>query len=209
MRRPACRHPSIIQGECGSHDPAATPRERRRPHVGMPLSSSPAQALSVPPRRCSSATPSTWSCSGDPDEMIAVRSRDLRTPDDYREIARALEAGGRPDEALDWAVAGSRPTLTGRGRPPRCASSQPGCCAIGVIGVIGVIDPERSSCSGRPRRGVRPLQPRRWWRSSLTKARSTPHGRAPPTTAVTTGCGGPSPGPATERRHRAERARHR
>jgi hypothetical protein len=38
--------------------------------------------------------------------MIAVRSRDLRTPDDYREIARALEAGGRPDEALDWARRG-------------------------------------------------------------------------------------------------------
>jgi hypothetical protein len=30
---------------------------------------------------------------GDPDEMIAVRSRDLRTPDDYLEIARA---GDRP-----------------------------------------------------------------------------------------------------------------
>jgi tetratricopeptide (TPR) repeat protein len=44
--------------------------------------------------------------SGDPDEMIAVRSRDLRTPDDYLEIAHALEAGGRPDEALDWARRG-------------------------------------------------------------------------------------------------------
>jgi len=44
--------------------------------------------------------------SGDPDEMIAVRSRDLRTPDDYLEIARALEAGGRGDEALDWARRG-------------------------------------------------------------------------------------------------------
>jgi uncharacterized Zn finger protein len=44
--------------------------------------------------------------SGDPDEMIAVRSRDLRTPDDYLEIARALEAGGRGKEALDWARRG-------------------------------------------------------------------------------------------------------
>lgn len=44
--------------------------------------------------------------SGDPDEMIAVRSRDLRTPDDYLEIARALEAGGRAGEALDWAQRG-------------------------------------------------------------------------------------------------------
>jgi uncharacterized Zn finger protein len=44
--------------------------------------------------------------SGDPDEMIAVRSRDLRTPDDYLAIARALEAGGRVDEALDWARRG-------------------------------------------------------------------------------------------------------
>jgi hypothetical protein len=38
--------------------------------------------------------------------MIAVRSRDLRTPDDHLEIARALEAGGRGDEALDWARRG-------------------------------------------------------------------------------------------------------
>jgi uncharacterized Zn finger protein len=44
--------------------------------------------------------------TGDPDEMIAVRSRDLRTPDDYLEIARALEAGDRGDEALDWARRG-------------------------------------------------------------------------------------------------------
>jgi uncharacterized Zn finger protein len=44
--------------------------------------------------------------SGDPDEMIAVRSRDLRTPDDHLEIARALKAGGRGDEALDWARRG-------------------------------------------------------------------------------------------------------
>ena len=44
--------------------------------------------------------------SGDPDEMIAVRSRDLRTPDDYLAIARSLEAGDRRDEALDWARRG-------------------------------------------------------------------------------------------------------
>jgi tetratricopeptide (TPR) repeat protein len=40
--------------------------------------------------------------SGNPDELIAVRSRDLRTPEDYLEITRALEVSGRQDEALDW-----------------------------------------------------------------------------------------------------------
>jgi uncharacterized Zn finger protein len=44
--------------------------------------------------------------SDDPDEMIAVRSRDLRTPDDHLEIAGSLEAAGRSDEALDWAQRG-------------------------------------------------------------------------------------------------------
>jgi hypothetical protein len=44
--------------------------------------------------------------SGNPDEMTAVRSRDLRTPDDYLEIARSLKAADRVDEALDWARRG-------------------------------------------------------------------------------------------------------
>jgi uncharacterized Zn finger protein len=43
---------------------------------------------------------------GDPDEMIAVRRRDLRSADDYIEIARALDAAGRSDEALAWARRG-------------------------------------------------------------------------------------------------------
>lgn len=44
--------------------------------------------------------------SGDPDELIAVRSRDLRSPDDYLEVARALQEAGRGDEAIEWARRG-------------------------------------------------------------------------------------------------------
>lgn len=44
--------------------------------------------------------------SGDPDDLIAIRGDDLRTPDDYLEIARELAAAGRPAEALEWARRG-------------------------------------------------------------------------------------------------------
>ena len=39
---------------------------------------------------------------GDPDDLIAIRGRDLRTPDDYLEISQALVAAGRRGEALEW-----------------------------------------------------------------------------------------------------------
>ena len=41
--------------------------------------------------------------SGDPDELIRVKQRDLRIPDDYEEIAAFLRAAGRTDEAVAWA----------------------------------------------------------------------------------------------------------
>lgn len=44
--------------------------------------------------------------TGDPDELIRVRQHDLRTPDDYREIAVALLAADRVDDAIDWARRG-------------------------------------------------------------------------------------------------------
>lgn len=43
---------------------------------------------------------------GDPDDLIAIRGDDLRTPDVYLEIARELAAAGRHAEALDWARRG-------------------------------------------------------------------------------------------------------
>lgn len=43
---------------------------------------------------------------GDPDDLIAIRSGDLRTPNDYLEIARTLVAAGRLAEALDWSRRG-------------------------------------------------------------------------------------------------------
>lgn len=43
---------------------------------------------------------------GDPDDLIAIRSGDLRTPDDYLEIARTLVASGRQAESLDWSRRG-------------------------------------------------------------------------------------------------------
>ena len=39
---------------------------------------------------------------GDPDDLIAVRSGDLRTPDDYLEVAQTLVAAGRQAESLEW-----------------------------------------------------------------------------------------------------------
>ena len=44
--------------------------------------------------------------SGDPDDVIRVRSRSLRTPDDYLEIVRVLTGAGRSVEAIDWAQRG-------------------------------------------------------------------------------------------------------
>ncbi len=56
--------------------------------------------------------------TGDPDELIRVKQHDLRTPDDYKEIAELLAAGGRADDAVDWARRGldtfaDRPWPTG------------------------------------------------------------------------------------------------
>ncbi len=39
---------------------------------------------------------------GNPDDLIAIRSGDLRTPDDYLEVTQALVAAGRQVESLDW-----------------------------------------------------------------------------------------------------------
>lgn len=43
---------------------------------------------------------------GDPDDLIAIRGRDLRTPEDYLEISQMLVAAGRQAEAFDWARRG-------------------------------------------------------------------------------------------------------
>ena len=44
--------------------------------------------------------------SGDPDDVIRVRSRSLRTPDDYLEIVRVLTDAGRSVEAIEWSQRG-------------------------------------------------------------------------------------------------------
>ncbi len=44
--------------------------------------------------------------SGDVDQLIEVRGRDLRSPDGYLEIARALAGVGRIDDAIEWAQRG-------------------------------------------------------------------------------------------------------
>jgi uncharacterized Zn finger protein len=44
--------------------------------------------------------------TGDVDEVIAVKSRDLSSPYDYVQIAQVLREAGRHDEALDWAERG-------------------------------------------------------------------------------------------------------
>ena len=44
--------------------------------------------------------------SGDPDDVIRVRSRSLGTPDDYLEIVRVLTDAGRHEEATEWARRG-------------------------------------------------------------------------------------------------------
>jgi hypothetical protein len=44
----------------------------------------------------------------DPDELIAVKSRNLRLPDDYAEIAGMLADVGRADEAVAWCKRGLR-----------------------------------------------------------------------------------------------------
>lgn len=43
---------------------------------------------------------------GDPEDLIAIRGDDLRTPDAYLEIAAELAAAGRHADALDWARRG-------------------------------------------------------------------------------------------------------
>lgn len=44
--------------------------------------------------------------AGDPDELIAVKSNDLRVPDDFEEIASLLAECGRVDEAVSWCERG-------------------------------------------------------------------------------------------------------
>ncbi len=44
--------------------------------------------------------------SGDPDQLIAVKARDLGTPNDYQEIAGMLAEAGRVTEAIEWAERG-------------------------------------------------------------------------------------------------------
>lgn len=56
--------------------------------------------------------------TADPDELIKVKQHDLRTPDDYLEVAEALCAAGRIDDAVAWArrgldVFGDRPRQNG------------------------------------------------------------------------------------------------
>ena len=48
-----------------------------------------------------------------PDELIDVLQRDLRSPETYHQIVRALHAAGRDDEALDWGRRGLA-AFTGR-----------------------------------------------------------------------------------------------
>jgi uncharacterized Zn finger protein len=43
---------------------------------------------------------------GDPDDLIAIRAGDLRTPEDYLEIAESLATTGRSDDAIDWSRRG-------------------------------------------------------------------------------------------------------
>lgn len=43
---------------------------------------------------------------GDADELIRVKQHDLRTPDDYGEVADLLRATGRIGDAIDWARRG-------------------------------------------------------------------------------------------------------
>lgn len=44
--------------------------------------------------------------TNDADEVIRIKSVDLRSPHDYREIVTALHGAGRLDEAIDWARQG-------------------------------------------------------------------------------------------------------
>ncbi len=57
----------------------------------------------------------------DPDELIAVKERDLRYPGDHEEIALALLAVGRSDEAIAWCERGIAdfPDRTGQLVPVR------------------------------------------------------------------------------------------
>jgi tetratricopeptide (TPR) repeat protein len=44
--------------------------------------------------------------TGDPDALIAVKRMDLRTPDDYLEVAESLATAGRVDDSMEWARKG-------------------------------------------------------------------------------------------------------
>lgn len=39
---------------------------------------------------------------GDPDDLARVKQHDLRTPDDYKEVAESLRAAGRVEDAIAW-----------------------------------------------------------------------------------------------------------
>jgi uncharacterized Zn finger protein len=43
---------------------------------------------------------------GDPDDLIGIKQRDLRVPNDYLEIAESVRADGRTDDAIEWARRG-------------------------------------------------------------------------------------------------------
>ena len=43
---------------------------------------------------------------GNPDELVEVMGPDMRRPDDYLEVARAMEAAGRRGEAIRWSRRG-------------------------------------------------------------------------------------------------------
>ena len=43
---------------------------------------------------------------GDTDDLIQVKQHDMRTPDDYLEVAESLRSSARVDDAVDWARRG-------------------------------------------------------------------------------------------------------
>ncbi len=59
---------------------------------------------------------------GGTDEVIAIRSQNLRSPHDYEEIVEVLTGADRTDEAIDWARQGL--AMEGRERQMRALRSQ-------------------------------------------------------------------------------------